>query len=703
MYNQLPPYVQKFIYDHKWENFRDIQVKAFEEIRKEENNVILAAGTASGKTEAAFFPILTELYDHPSNSVGVLYISPLKALINDQFYRLEEMLVNGNIPLCKWHGDVSQAKKQKLLDSPAGILQITGESLEMLLSHRENACRKLFSDLRYIIIDEMHYFMDSPRGIQLLCLLERLQRLLKHEPLRIGLSATLGDYDIAGEWLCSGSSKGYQVVIDVSQKKKVGVLLRSFPEKDENHAGKMLDYIYDYTCRHKSIIFVNRRAMAEFVTIEMKRRAMKFGNPDQYQIHHGSISAEIREETETRMKETEDPMIICATVTLELGIDIGKLDRIVQIGSPHSVSSFAQRLGRCGRRGQRADIIYLPKEGKDDDILNGWDWDLLKAVAILQLYLKEKWVEPIDLKKKPFEILYHQTMLELCNHGEQKASVLASRILTLAPFRNITQNEYKILLTHLLKIGHIEKAGTGELRLTELGEKMTNSYKFSAVFEQPVEYTVKSENQILGAVDMLPEPGEVLVLAGQAWKCIEVKEKTKEVLVMRENSAAKTYWRPKPYAGIHTKVMRMMRQIVLCEEEYRYLDTLSTVKLEDMRRTSKAFHMDTQSILKIAENEYILLLWLGSKQLVAIFYALASIGYSISWPKAYYFCIHTKYADQLKRDVERILQGGLDKYSFAYPEDITLRNKYNRYMPQELTRMEYIEDYVDYEGATKAY
>lgn len=197
MYNELPSYIQKYIYEQKWESFRDIQIQAFEEILKGNSNVVLTAGTASGKTEAAFLPALTSIYREPPTSIGILYISPLKALINDQFERLEKMLEIGNVSLCKWHGDVSLTNKKKMLENPTGVLQITVESLEMLISNKTEQCRYMFSDLRFIIIDEMHYFMESARGVQLLCIIERLQRIIHKVPLRIGLSATLGDIDVA--------------------------------------------------------------------------------------------------------------------------------------------------------------------------------------------------------------------------------------------------------------------------------------------------------------------------------------------------------------------------------------------------------------------------------------------------------------------------------------------------------------------------
>ncbi|MCL2150869.1 MAG: DEAD/DEAH box helicase, partial [Coriobacteriia bacterium] len=188
-FSRLAPFIQDFIYENKWEELRGIQVAACEVIFDSDDNLLLSSGTASGKTEAAFLPVLTELYENPSKSVGVLYVSPLKALINDQFKRLEQLLLESNIPVTKWHGDASQARKNELMKNPEGILQITPESLESLITNKRGACIKMFSDLRYVIIDEVHHFMRDVRGIQLLSVLERLRQLTGVNPRRIGLSA----------------------------------------------------------------------------------------------------------------------------------------------------------------------------------------------------------------------------------------------------------------------------------------------------------------------------------------------------------------------------------------------------------------------------------------------------------------------------------------------------------------------------------
>ena len=200
IFERYAPFIQDFIYQNDWESLRAIQVAAGDAIFHTDENVLLSASTASGKTEAAFFPILTLFSENPPTSVGAIYIGPLKALINDQFLRLNDLCAEADIPVWHWHGDVSQSHKAKMMKHPSGILQITPESLEAMLLHKHAAITKLFHDLRFIVIDEVHSLMRGDRGGQTICLIERLCRMAGVNPRRIGLSATIGDLEATGKF-----------------------------------------------------------------------------------------------------------------------------------------------------------------------------------------------------------------------------------------------------------------------------------------------------------------------------------------------------------------------------------------------------------------------------------------------------------------------------------------------------------------------
>ena len=203
VYARFPDFIKEYIYAQGWSELREIQLAAADVIFNTDDNLLLSSSTASGKTEAAFFPIISDIVEDPSHkkSVDVLYIAPLKSLINDQFVRLYDLLESTGIALTHWHGDVGASHKSKLLKSPEGILQITPESLESMLINRSNDVPRLFGSLKYVVIDEIHALIGQDRGNQVLCLLSRLARLIGHSPRRVGLSATLGDLTLASEWL----------------------------------------------------------------------------------------------------------------------------------------------------------------------------------------------------------------------------------------------------------------------------------------------------------------------------------------------------------------------------------------------------------------------------------------------------------------------------------------------------------------------
>lgn len=347
LFERLAPFIQEYIYQNGWAEIRPIQVAACDLILNTEDNILLASGTASGKTEAAFLPILTDIYENPSKSVAVLYISPLKALINDQFIRIEDMLKETDIPVTKWHGDISQTVKNKVIKNPKGILQTTPESLEAMLMRNSGNIIRLFSDLRYIVIDEVHYFMNDDRGLQLLCILERIQRLIKKEPRRIGLSATLGDYELAKKWLSSGTKRKICIPNVNEEKRKIRLGIKYFEIEEKENNISILDYyreLYEKTLNKKCIIFSNSKSEVETNIAHLKKIAKIRNTKDRYYVHHANISATLRKHAEEQMKQEDENAVTGATVTLELGIDLGKLDRIVQTGAPFTVSSFLQRL-----------------------------------------------------------------------------------------------------------------------------------------------------------------------------------------------------------------------------------------------------------------------------------------------------------------------------------------------------------------------
>lgn len=489
VFDRYAPFIQDYIYDHQWENLRSIQVGAAEVIFNTDENLLLTASTASGKTEAAFFPILTLLAEDPPASVGCIYIGPLKALINDQFLRLNELCEQGGIPVWHWHGDVAQGHKAKLLKHPSGILQITPESLESMLLHKHAAIPKLFGDLRFVVIDEVHSLLRGDRGGQTLCLIERLSRLAGVNPRRIGLSATMGDPEKTGEFLSLGTGRRTLIPKIDAPASRWRLSLEHFYVKDAQagegkeavpalpepeaatdrppaDADPGLGYIFAHTRGKKCLVFVNSREECETVTATLRRYCEENREPDRFLIHHGNLSASFRETAEELMKDESLCLTTVTTATLELGIDIGRLERAFQIDAPWTVSSFLQRMGRTGRRGAPPEMWFVMREDEPEAramLPSTIPWKLLQGIALVQLYVEEKWVEPPRLNRLPYSLLYHQTMSTLASCGELSPRALAERVLTLSYFRRISQADFKCLLLHLLSTDHIQRTEQGGL------------------------------------------------------------------------------------------------------------------------------------------------------------------------------------------------------------------------------------------------
>jgi len=376
-YDLLSEPIRKYVWDKGWRNFTPIQEAAIQQILSTEDNYILAAKTASGKTEAAFLPMLCQ-YDSNKSGVQILYISPLIALINDQFVRVDDLCKYLDIKVTKWHGEANISKKKELLRNPSGIMLITPESLESMFVNRPQDIKFLFSNLKFVVIDEIHSFMGSKRGIQLQSLLSRLLKVNTENKCRyIGLSATLGDYNIAKGFF--GNEENTKVLLDKS-KNQIEAEFRYFKSETPVLSDKLISDIYDVTQNHKVLIFPNTRGRVEEIAVKLKRLSQKRNGHEYYFAHHSSIDRDLREFIEEFAKTNKRyNFCISCTSTLELGIDIGTVDIVMQVDSTYSITSLIQRLGRSGRTtGQSNLMLYATRP-----------WSLLQAIACYELYKEE--------------------------------------------------------------------------------------------------------------------------------------------------------------------------------------------------------------------------------------------------------------------------------------------------------------------------
>ena len=719
VYDRYAPFIQDFIYRNGWESLRGVQAAAGEAIFGTEDNVLLSASTAYGKTEAAFFPILTLFSEDMPRSVGAVYIGPLKALINDQFSRLTELCQEAEIPVWHWHGDVAQSHKTKMLKSPSGILQITPESLEALMLRKHALIPKFFHDLRFVVIDEIHSLMRGDRGGQTMCLIERLSRLSGSDPRRIGLSATIGDMEAAGRFLSSGSSRGTVIPKIQSKGDRWRLSMEHFyisqqnvPEENEAPEGAMpvldektdsapknadpgMGYIFEHTRGRKCLVFVNSREECEAVTTTLRSYCEANGEPDRFLIHHGNLSAAYRETAEDAMKDDDIFMTTCTTATLELGIDIGRLERAFQIDAPFTVSSFLQRMGRTGRRGLPPEMWFVVREELPEPrsmLPETVPWKLLQGIALIQVYLEERWVEPPKLDRLPFSLLYHQTMSTLASSGEMSPRELAAKVLTLNCFKRITQEDYKLLLRHLLETEHIQRTEEGGLIVGLAGERIVNSFKFYAVFQENEEYTVRWNSQELGTIVMPPPVGEKVAIAGHVWVVEELDHKRRQVYVEKIKGRVPAYFGDCP-GDINTKILERMRQVLREEKSYPYLMKNAVLRLDQARAVSRNSGLTESPLICLGGTMWCLLPWLGSYAFLAMERflkircgeRLGLKGLSSSRPYFIQFTMKVSPEEFLRVLIEEA-ERELDPLELVYPGEVPLFEKYDEFVPEELVR-----------------
>ena len=718
IFDRYPEFIREYIYSHGWESLREVQMAAAEVLFFGEDNLLLTSATASGKTEAAFFPILAELCEHPPLSIGVLYIAPLKSLINDQFYRMEELLEQSGIPVTHWHGDVAQSHKKKLLEKPRGILQVTPESLESMLINRSNDIVRLFGDLRYVVVDEVHTLTGSDRGNQILCQLARIGRLIGHHPRRVGLSATIGDPQAAAAWLGAGSGRETQVPPLDPGKLRWRLGMEHFyiqnskteqsiqPKEQTEPQGIPYDagysYMYDCVKDRKSLVFSNSREETEYLCATFRQIAKNRGDEDVFLIHHGNLSASIREEAEMKMKDEEVHAVTCATVTMELGIDIGRLERVLQNQSPNSVTGFLQRLGRSGRRGQPPEMMMVFRE--EDPLPNTplpqlIPWELLKAIAIVQLYIEERFIEPPSLRKLPYSLLFHQTLSVLASSGDLTPRRLAERVLGLPPFASVPKEDYKVLMLSMLNNDFLEMTEEKTLIVGLAGERLLRSFKFYAVFKDSEDYTVRCGSDEIGTITTPPPVGDRFALAGRVWEVEELDIQHKLIYVKSVEGKMEVSW-PGDYGEVNTRILQRMRQVLQEDTVYPYLKPNAQKRLEVARHVARNTGMLEHSLVHLGGYSWCLFPWLGTRSFRVMRKLIARMAQTfgimgVEYEGCYYITFKMSRGNDyelITALAEQVRRGEVQGDALVSGKEVPVFEKYDDYVPADLLRHAYAVD-----------
>ena len=407
------------------------------------------------------------------------------------------------------------------------------------------------------------------------------------------------------------------------------------------------------------------------------------------------------------MKDDDSLLSVCATATLELGIDIGRLERAFQIDAPFTVSGFLQRMGRTGRRGAPSEMWFVMREDHTEAramLPDSIPWYLIQGIALIQLYIEERFVEPPRTDRLPYSLLYHQTMSTLASCGEMTPGELASRVLPLSSFSRISQDDYRQLLLHLIGIDHINRTENGGLIVGLAGERIVNNYKFYAVFQENVEYTVHAGSEQLGTIVKPPPVGDKIAIAGRVWVVEEVDHRSRNVYCTLVKGNIPAYFGD--VAGdIHTRILERMRGVLSEDSHYPYLMPHAVCRLADARDTFRKSLMSEQPLVHLGGNMWALFPWLGSYAFLALERflkircrkKLGLKGLNASRPYYMQFTMQVNGPEFYAILCEEA-ETEIDPMELLYPNENPVFEKYDEYVPEELVRKGFAYGVLDVEG-----
>lgn len=673
---RLHPRLQRWVYDQGWVSLHDAQERAAVPILDGHTDVIIAAATAAGKTEAAFLPILSNLAaaakqirpdssdvrsssewveSEPltGNSVGVqvLYISPLKALINDQYERLRDLCKRVDVHVHRWHGDVSASIKQKLVAEPSGVLLITPESLEATFVNRGPIIPRLFSGLRYVVIDELHSFLVTQRGAQLQSLMHRVELAIRRRPPRIGLSATLGDISGAASFLRPDHLEEVAIVESESDGRGLMLQLRGYmaaagtaspggtgggeAETNEGEAvGDMsarieiASHLFETLRGRDNLVFANSRNDVEIYADLLARRSATARVPNEFAPHHGNLSKDLREAAEEQLKDPTRPATAVSTSTLELGIDIGSVASVAQVGPPPSVASLWQRLGRSGRRDTPAVLrLYITEQSLHarslpTDMLR---CGVVQTTAMVRLML-DRWLESSDDPGFNYSTLIQQVMSLIAQYGGATAADLYGALCGPGPFRLVNQERFVRLLRAMASHDLLAQNSEGLLLHGRAGERQVNHFRFYAAFHTADEWRIVTRGRTLGTIPIYQplRHGALLIFGGKPWMVVEVDKPARVVEVERAGGGV-PHFHGGGAPSVSDRVRSEMVAIYRSAEMPAWLDQNAQRLLSEGRTAYRCFGLDKTTVVP-GESRVRLFPWTGDRALSTAALALSGEG-----------------------------------------------------------------------------
>jgi ATP-dependent helicase Lhr and Lhr-like helicase len=634
--------IQRWVWAKGWTSLRDAQELAIPLLLEGQKDVIIAAATASGKTEAAFLPILSKLVRNGEEMGVALYISPLKALINDQWGRLDQLCEGLEVPVLPWHGDVSPTRKRRFMKRPQGVLLITPESLEAMFVLRGNEVRRFFGELEYVVVDELHAFIGSDRGKQLQSLLQRIEAAIDRRVPRVGLSATLGDMGLAASFLRPAGAAA-EIISSTAAGQELQVQLRGYLIEGMQEAlvaepvqaaesaahASIADHLFKVLHGSNNLLFPNSRSNVEYYSDLLRRRCEREGIPNEFWPHHGSLSREIREDTEAALKAGDRPATAICTTTLELGIDIGAVRSVTQIGPPPSVAALRQRLGRSGRRPGEAAILraYVTEHAvtAESPLSDRLREGLVQSAATIRLLL-ERWFEPPRAGGLHLSTLVQQVLSMIAERGGVSAAEVSRTLMVDGPFAGLKPRQLAALLREMGRRELVVQDSSGALLLGQLGERLVGSHDFYAAFASSEEWQIVQDGRALGTlpIDSPVFEGMCIIFGGRRWKILNVCAEPAVLTVAPDPSG-----RPPMFDSgrpmVHERIRVEMRKILEEDGDIGFLDAGA----QGLMREARKFYRDARLAdrMVVMDGKAVLLLsWAGDFANNALVLLLRSLG-----------------------------------------------------------------------------
>ena len=705
-FDLLAPPVRRWIWDKGWAGMRDIQERSILAVLNTDKDLIISAPTAGGKTEAAFLPLISSILMNPGDQgFEILYVAPLRALVNDQFDRLEDLGEQAELPVYPWHGDIAQGVKTRARRNPRGILLTTPESLEAMFVLRGLEIPTLFGSTRAVIIDELHSFLDNERGIHLRSLLSRLELAVGRRIRRLGLSATLSEMALVKEYLRPEAPESVDLLESTSEGMDLRLQLRGYisgaDDKEGTSANRAVaNHLFDNLRGSTNLVFAGSRQNVEWYADTLRDISESAKVPLEFLPHHANLSREHRLDLEKRLK-TSPTTAIC-TSTLELGIDIGNIDCVAQIGAPFSVSSLRQRLGRSGRRpGQPAVLRMYSLEREataESHPLDHLHLGLIRSTAMVELLI-ERWCEPPASQALHLSTLIHQVLSVIAEHGGVSAKQAYDTLCIHGPFRCVDPSLFSRVLRQIGSpdVQLIEQAPDGNLLLGTVGEKLVEHYSFYAVFQTPEEFRVVANGRLLGTLPVLNvvAPGMSIIFSGKRWRITEVDSEGK-VIEVTEDRVGRT-----PAFGgggglIHDRITEKMREVLSAQYIPSYLDRTAVGLLEKARTEFKRLGLNRRTICVVGHRSCVLATWTGTVKTSTLAMYLRSKGFTVTTYDGLIEVTNLNELESLEKALEEAAEiEDVQSTGFLEGLNTIMTEKYHAYLSPDLLFEEAIRCRVD--------